>query len=157
MKKEYYKQFVIPFTGLKQGLHEFDFKIETPFFEDYEVHQKVNGADVHLSLLLEKKSTMLILNFRFEGTLRTECDRCMENMNVPVSFSEKLIVKTVGEDFSDTTEEIVTLKNSDCEIDITHYIYEYLNLQLPQRNIHDKEQDCNPEMLKYIINNIEEE
>ena len=66
MKK--HKEFVIPFSGLKQGKHEFDFEIDNTFFESFE-YNEFNGAAINLLVLLNKSSTMLELEMTANGTV----------------------------------------------------------------------------------------
>ena len=63
--------YTIPFAGLKMGHHLFDFEIDNAFFEelDYSLIQK---GDVHVSIDLEKKETMLIVLFDLKGAVESE-------------------------------------------------------------------------------------
>ena len=51
-------EFTIPFVGLKEGLHHFEFDIDKTFFEafDFEDFNDINGK---IALELTKKSTLL--------------------------------------------------------------------------------------------------
>ena len=51
------KEFNIPFSGLKQGKHEFDNKIENKFFESFG-YDEFNEAQIDLHVVLNKMSTM---------------------------------------------------------------------------------------------------
>ncbi len=52
------KEFNIPFSGLKQGKHEFDYKIENKFFESFG-YNEFNDANIGLHVVLNRMSTML--------------------------------------------------------------------------------------------------
>lgn len=56
MKK--FKQYDIPFVGLKQGKHSFQFDIDAKFFELFE-YEGFEDAHISVQLVLEKKSTLI--------------------------------------------------------------------------------------------------
>ncbi len=67
------KDFLIPFVGLKQGKHQFEYQIDKTFFEAYNFDE-YNDVAVKVDLVLDKKSTMLELAFKHKGTINVPCD-----------------------------------------------------------------------------------
>ena len=53
-----FKEFTIPFVGLKDGKHEFYFKIDNTFFNHFEFTD-FNDASLEGKLVLNKKPTFL--------------------------------------------------------------------------------------------------
>ena len=51
------REFDIPFSGLKQGKHEFSFNVEGSFFEAFD-YNEFNNAAVTTNVALTKSSTM---------------------------------------------------------------------------------------------------
>ena len=51
---EQFSEFLIPFIGLKDGIHRFDFKIDNTFFEGFDFLDFQN-AQVQVDLVFEKK------------------------------------------------------------------------------------------------------
>ena len=149
-------QFVIPFKGLKTGKYDFVFDIDDKFFEVFE-ESEVKKGKVHVEVELDKKETMLELFFSLSGTVIIPCDRCLDDLELPVEHETELFVK-FGDQTEEQTEEILVLLHSEFELDITQYIYEFVHLSLPYKRVHpDKKgkSTCNKEMLKkleeYII------
>ena len=66
---EQFSEFFIPFAGLKEGVHQFDFKLNNKFFEkfDFVDFQK---AQIQVNLALEKKITLLKFNLKKELILK---------------------------------------------------------------------------------------
>jgi uncharacterized metal-binding protein YceD (DUF177 family) len=151
------KQFIIPFIGLKIGKHDFEFEIETSFFESIE-HSMIQKGNLSVSLTLEKKETMLIAFFEAEGTIETICDRCDTSMDLDIYGSYRLIYKFGLEEEEDET--LVVLHPDSYQIDVTMPIYELVASQIPLRVKHD-EGECDEEMWaliqKHTINANEEE
>lgn len=131
----YLKQFVIPFSGLPEGEHWFDFKIETSFFECFE-SSDILEANVDLKLQFIKRSTMLELTFNFVGTMQVDCDRCLTPVEIPVESSEKIYIKFSDEEYDDS-EEILTIPHGESEVDIGSLVYEMLFVAMPMKRVHE--------------------
>ena len=56
-------EFLIPFIGLKLGKHHFEFQINKKFFENFDYHE-FEDCDIKIAIVLEKKSTLLELDFK---------------------------------------------------------------------------------------------
>lgn len=146
------KEFLIPFSGLKEGFHEYDFKITDEFFESFEYAEVEKGnLDVHV--VLERQPRMLIFDFTIHGTVTIPCDRCLEDYMQELHGEERLIVK-LGSEYDEESDEIIVIPDSEHRIDISHLVYEYLVLLLPYKRIHGEDKEgkslCNPEILKLI-------
>lgn len=143
-------EFIIPFVGLKNGKHLFEFEIGNTFFESME-YSIIHQGNVKVSLELDKKETMMIALFHAEGTINTLCDRCNTPMDLEIDGSYKLIYKFGLEDEED--EMLVVLHPDSYQIDVTIPIYELITTQLPLRVLHD-EGECDEEMWLSIQQHI---
>ena len=132
MKK--HKEFVIPFSGLKQGKHEFDFKIDNTFFESFE-YNEFNGAAIDLHVLLNRSSTMLELEMTANGTVNVYCDVTNEPYDQPIESNLDLVVK-FGDEFNDDNDEILILPHGEFQVNISQYVYEMLVLAVPLKKVH---------------------
>src|SRR5690554_3248040 len=134
------EEFIIPFFGLKEGKHEFNFSIDQTFFEAFE-NSLLDDAEIEVKLKLEKTSSMLILDFKTKGETRVPCDRCGDDFNLTIKSKERIFVK-FGEETFDQTDDIIVLSPGSHEIDISHPLYELLVLGLPNKRTHKKKSDC---------------
>lgn len=128
------KEFLIPFVGLKLGKHHFEYQINKKFFEDFDYNEFQN-SDIKVTLVLDKKSNMLELDFKHKGTVNVPCDLTSEDFDLPVKGKMKLIVR-FGEEFNDDNEELLILPHGEFEINVAQYIYEMIALSIPQKRIH---------------------
>ena len=146
------RDFVIPFVGLKLGVHDFEYSITDAFFEDIE-YSLIRKGEVNVKLTLEKKETMMLADFSVSGRVNTNCDRCNDPLDAVVEGDYRLIYK-FGEDPSDD-ESLVTIFPEEYEIDVTAPILEFITVSLPARVLHE-EGACNEEMIgildEYVIN-----
>ncbi len=133
------KDFVINFGNLVEGEYEFEYNIDDSFFQNFE-HSPVSRGDVDVLVVLERKENMLLLDFTMEGELTLECDRCLEDLELELESFNELIVK-----FGDVKEEqeladdVLILPSKENELDLSRFIYEYITLLIPMRNVHEDE------------------
>ena len=134
------REYEIPYVGLKEGHHVYDFKVNDTFFSLFDYSELESGAvDVHLDL--EKKANMMVLNFEIKGVVEVLCDRCSDAMDYEVEGHHRLIIK-FGETAYEQTEEIISLPNSEYKLKTAPYILEFIQLLIPQRVLHE-EGECN--------------
>nr|WP_294899260.1 DUF177 domain-containing protein [uncultured Pedobacter sp.] len=146
------KQYSIPFTGLKIGQHQFDFEVDKLFFDEFE-YSLVKDGLLSVSLLLEKRETLMVLNFHIKGTVQLSCDKCLSAFPQEIETEDRLIAKfTESDDLADSEEVIIITKN-ESEVDVSSFIYEMINLAAPYISICEDPGNtlsCDLEMLKKI-------
>lgn len=143
------KQFSIPFTGLKLGIHQFDYEIDKSFFDAFEYSLVKNGA-LKIKVELDKQETMLLLNFHIFGTIQLNCDKCLTEFAQPIEIKERQIIKFAEDDLESDDLEIIVLNKRESEIDVSELIYEYINVAVPYINNCEQAgqgQSCDPEMI----------
>ncbi|WP_297334314.1 DUF177 domain-containing protein [Flavobacterium sp.] len=128
------KEFLIPFSGLKQGKHQFEFDINKTFFDAFDFDE-YNNVNVKVNMVLEKQSTMLELHFKHKGTVNVPCDLSNENFDLPIKGKMDIVVK-FGEEFNDENDEILILPHGEYQVDISQYVYEMIVLSVPSKRVH---------------------
>ena len=126
--------FLIPFIGLKLGKHQFEYQINKAFFESFD-YDEFESADIKVSVVFDKKSTMLELNFKHKGTIHVPCDLTNEMFDFPIKGKLKVIVQ-FGEEYNDDNDELLILPHGEHEINISQIIYEMIALSIPFRKVH---------------------
>jgi len=151
------KQYIIKFAGLPVGTHEFEFKINGTFFEQFN-DSEISEADIDVTVVLLKQNNLMQMQFEINGTVNLACDRCLINYDFPVHASEKLVIK-YGEE-EESTDEILAVNENSGQADISHYLFEYITLALPSRRVPceiDEEFDCDYETLSKLNDSSTEE
>lgn len=139
--------FRIPFVGLKPGQHDFQMEVDSLFFESFPSSEtdQINGlAEVTIDKLGSKMDCIV----RFKGEAMLPCDRCLGDVEIPLSFHERLVVQ-LGE-ATNTEEEIWTLGPECHELDLSQPIFEWMLLHLPSRRLHASIDQCDPAMTAYL-------
>tara|TARA_R110002050_G_scaffold244268_1_gene380904 strand:+ start:62023 stop:62544 length:522 start_codon:yes stop_codon:yes gene_type:complete len=152
--EEYLKQFVVQFSGLKLGVHKYEFEVVDLFFEQFNI-EDVTGGQFHIDLSLEKRDNMMELIFKFNGSLSTSCDRCLDPLQIHLEGERELLVK-FGETTSTENDELLVLGYEAYQLDVAPYIYEFIALNFPLRKVHN-EDECNQEVINRLYPDVEEQ
>jgi uncharacterized metal-binding protein YceD (DUF177 family) len=127
-------EYLIPFIGLKLGKHQFEFKINKKFFDHFSFDE-FESSDITAEVVLEKKSTMLEINFKHKGTVNVPCDTTGEQFDLPIKGKIKLVVQ-FGDEFNNDNDELLILPHGEHQIDLSQYIYEMIVLSVPHKRVH---------------------
>ncbi len=144
------KEYTIPFVGLKQGLHRFEYQIDNTFFEHFE-YDEFNSSVVNVDLEFTKKSTLLELHFKTTGTINVNCDLTNEPFDLPIENELFLVVK-FGDEYSEENEELLIIPHGEYEVNVQQYIYESSVLAVPSKRVHPGVEDgsLQSDMLKKL-------
>ena len=147
-------KYNVEFKGLNEGLHDFEFEVDSKFFEHFEGSLVENGK-VAIKVVLEKRSLFMKLHFKIKGWIELTCDRCLEDYQQPIKHETEMFVK-FGENKIDEGENIVWITPDEHQINLAQIIYEFVTLSIPLRHVHPKNSDgqrgCNREMLERLKN-----
>ena len=127
-------EYLIPFIGLKIGKHQFEFNIGKKFFDEFSFDE-FESCGIIANVVLEKKATMLEINFKHKGTVNVPCDLTGEQFDLPVKGKIELVVQ-FGEEFNNDNDELLILPHGEYQIDLAQYIYEMIALSIPQKRVH---------------------
>lgn len=127
------KTYSISFIGLKNGEHTFEYQVDSEFFKNYD-YDDFNSIQANISVLLNKKTTLLEINLRAEGVANVPCDVTNEDFDLPIENEFNLIVK-FGEEFNNDHDEILIVPFNEYEINLTQYIYELVALAIPVKRV----------------------
>ena len=125
------EEFIIPLNGLKPGK-------KTDLFRDFG-NTDILDADLTAEVSVEKSGSYIGIDCDMEGTLTVPCDRCLEDLTLPVSSEIRLSVKFGPEPVSDdevvvTDErEVIYLPEDSAELDMSQVIYDYASFCSAQR------------------------
>jgi len=148
----YLSQYTISFSGLKEGIHLFDFSADNRFFDKFE-ESEIRKGNIDIQVKLEKRSTYLRLAFELKGEVELICDRCLENYLQAIESSNQMLVK-FSETETDDGDEVIYIHPGSHQVEIGRLIYEFIVLSIPIRHIHPDDQDgkslCDLDMLQKL-------
>jgi uncharacterized metal-binding protein YceD (DUF177 family) len=154
------REFEIAFVGLKEGLHEFNFKIDRSFFENLAA-SPILDCDISVLLKFDKKTTFFLLDFQISGIVKLNCNRCNAQLDYPIDGDYPLVVKLgeVHEPDAKVDEDVIFISRSETHLNVEQLLYEFIVLTVPAyvvecSNIPGK--SCDPEVLK-ILNDLNQQ
>ncbi len=127
-------EYTIPFVGLKNGKHSFDYTIDNAFF-DMQAYYDFSKVQIAVHLEMTKKEQLLELDFHAKGIVEVPCDLSMELFDLDVDVNYQQIVK-FGSTTETTDDDIIILPHGTHEVDVAQSIYELIVLTIPQKKIH---------------------
>ena len=130
------KQFNIPFVGLKEGTHLFEYDIDNTFFELYN-YDEFEKSSINVTLEFVKKSTFFELTFTASGTVNVPCDVSGEYFDLEITATLPLVVK-FGPEYNNENEEILILPHELYQFSVAQFIYEMIVLGIPNKRVHPK-------------------
>ncbi len=145
-------EYIIPVKGLDIGVHRFRINIGNSFFESMDFAD-IKKGDLTLNLSVEKESNLMVFNFKLSGTVNVQCDRCLDYFDQNIAGNFKLIFKN-SDHYEEITDEVINIPSEESRIDISRYLFEFINLMIPIKKVHANDEfgnsTCNPEMLEKL-------
>jgi uncharacterized metal-binding protein YceD (DUF177 family) len=141
----------IAVNGLPAGIQTYSFELGDVFFADFE-NSEIQHGQLQAGVSVEKKNNFLQLSVHIDGSVTTPCDRCLDDLSLPVRFQAAPTVEfTDGSSDESLTRDDDTLWVTDGsnELDMAPYLYDSIILSLPLRRVHP-EGTCNREMAERL-------
>jgi len=152
------EEFLLRIGGLANGTHCVSIKCDKAFFDIAQIDGVENG-DLDLQVKMEIHDKNVQIEFKFNGYVTSTCDRCLDDVDVPLDFAELLVVKMVeNPDAFEQNEDdnLWYIKEKEPMIDVFHFVYESIVLALPMRIVHPDDENgnstCNPDILAKLKN-----
>ena len=157
MDKSFEKKYSLILNRLQNGLNHESFMLDGSFFSHFE-HAPIQDCSLTIELDIFKSDDRLEVTFHISGAVVASCDRCAEDMNLPVSSEEKIIYAFSEKMKEAGDTEMMYLNPLSAELVLVQECYDFSCIAVPFRKVHEEVgETCNPEVMKYIIKDSEEE
>ena len=145
-------KFIIPLNGLTVGENVFSWQTGKEFFDSFE-NSEILDAHLDTDVRVEKSGRYIGVDCDVRGTVTVECDRCLDELDMPVDVEIRLSVKYGSEESSEEPQpgerEVIFVPETDAELDLGQIVYDYVCLSLPMQRVHE-DGECNPSAMKYF-------
>ncbi len=138
-----FSAYKLPLKTLGPGRHEFDYKLDKQFFADME-NNDVRNADLNVHLTVELVHDVYDLHFTISGEITLLCDRCLDDLIVPIETGYHIMVK-YGDDYNDDSDELLVIPMGDNYLNVSYMIYDTVVLAIPIKHVHPLGK-CNRQM-----------
>ena len=128
------EQYKIDLKGLTESMTVVEYDLDDDFFAALDGSQLEHGA-LHVSVSIRKMTGFFDLQFHQEGTVTVTCDRCLDDMEQPITADNSLTVR-LGDTYDDDGDDTVTIEEREGILDLSWFIYEFIMLAIPIKHIH---------------------
>ena len=136
------------------GTHAIECHLDESFFNIDELSE-VRRADVDVTLEVTRKSENTYhLEINCNGTVTIPCDRCLDDLDLPVDVDYRLNVEQMGTELDDTGDELLIVPSDWRELDTAPIVRDTVLLAIPMTHCHESEDDCNPDMLDALDSHL---
>ncbi len=129
---------------MKVDTYTYEFQLDNLFFANIDAPEIQKGK-VNVVLNVKKAAGIFELNFQTNGTVMVQCDRCLDEMELPVSSLDVLFVK-FGDSFAEEGENLVVVPIEEGNINVAWFMYEFIALNIPLKHVHAPGK-CNKAMI----------
>jgi len=128
----------------------YEYVLDEAYFKKID-SPEVQKGNLVAKITVQKKTASFELNFSLDGIVLVPCNRCLDDMQQPITYKEKLQVK-FGETFSEE-DEIVIVPESEGKINVAWFLYEFIVLNIPIKHVHAPG-ECNKTMVTKLKKHI---
>lgn len=126
--------FKLPLKSLAKGSHEFDYPLDKQFFADME-NNDIRDARLAVKLTVDYNGDVYDLNFDIKGDITLLCDRCLDDLVMPIDTTYHIMVK-YGDDYNDSADDLLEIPESDNYLNVAYMIYDTVVLAIPIKHVH---------------------
>lgn len=135
--------YKIDLKGMRDDLAAYEYILDSDYFT-YIGEQELQEGKVVVELTVKRGLDVFELDFQISGVVSVPCDRCLENMDLPISSNERLIVK-FGRTYSEEADNLIIIPEEEGVINVAWLMYEFIVLAVPMRHVHAPG-ECNKDM-----------
>ena len=125
--------YKVNLKGMPSDTVSYQWHVDDDFFSAVQ-GPEIQYGTLDVALRVKRTSGAYELTFRLDGTVKVQCDRCLELMDQPIQARSELRVR-FGYEFSDNGD-IVTIPYEDGTFNVAWNLYEMIALEIPLRHVH---------------------
>lgn len=129
-----FSEYKVPLKSMPVGEKDYSFRLDKRFFENMECGD-VRDADLEAALRVAHRNGVYELDFRLTGEVTVACDRCLDDLRLPIDSSYRIIVK-YGDGFRQDSDELLEIPESDDSVNVAYMIYDTAMLAIPIKHVH---------------------
>ena len=143
-------EYRIVISRVTQSGIKLDYELDTAFFAAAP-EGSVREADIDVHLDLYKVKEGIRTKVQLYGSIGTNCDRCLQEIDYPLNCTESLLYTTSQKLVDENPTTAILLEEEQTEIDFSQDLYDLSLLQLPHKRVcEDVNQQCDQDALEAI-------
>lgn len=129
-----FTEYKLPLKSMPDGIQTFEYHPTKQFFVNME-NQEVRDADILVKLTVDHRNGVYDMTFNISGELTVACDRCLDDLILPVETDYHIIVK-YGPDYDDANDDFLQIPESDNYLNVAYIIHDTVTLSIPIKHVH---------------------
>ena len=129
-----FDKYKIDLKGMQADLVTYEFVLDNLYFSHIDAPEIQKGK-VNVALTVKRTARAFELNFQTDGVVWVPCDRCLDEMELSVSSTDKLMVK-FGQAYAEEGDNLIIIPEEEGEINVAWFIYEFVVLTIPMKHVH---------------------
>lgn len=126
--------FELPIRSWPMGMYNEEYEINDSFFNQFESGLVTNGT-FKVNCEIEKLIDSLIVKIDYLGFSKTQCDRCLAEIDLPMNGSNSYLIN-----YSDAPRdegEVIYINRDKASWNVAPLIWDSINLGFPYVRIYD--------------------
>ena len=113
---------------------------------------EILGGEVRIGIKVKAAAAdSFAISIKAEGQVVVPCDRCLEDVTIPISTEARMALRYGEEDEEGNgSADVTVIPFTATTYDLGWDIYEFIALALPLQRVHP-DGECNEEITQYII------
>lgn len=129
-----FDKYKIDLKGMQTDSAKYEFVLDNLYFAHID-GPEVQKGKVNVTLNVKRTSRAFELSFQTDGMVWVPCDRCLDDMELPISSSDKLMVK-FGHEYAEEGENLIVIPEEEGESNVAWFMYEFIALSIPMKHVH---------------------
>ena len=129
-----FDKYAIDLKGMQSDSADYEFLLDEGYFAAIDGPEVQKGSVV-VQLSVRKTAAAFELLFQTDGMVWVTCDRCLDDMELPVSSTDKLVVK-LGLEYAEEDGNVVVIPEHEGIINVAWFMYEFIALAIPMKHVH---------------------
>ncbi len=145
-----FELYNVVLKDINNEIRVIEYELDDAYFKKID-SPEVQKGNVKAKVSVQRKLSTFELQFLLDGFIIIPCDRCLDDMEQPIHYKEKLQVK-FGDKFAEE-DDIVIVPDSEGAINIAWFLYEFIVLNIPMKHVHAAG-ECNKTMVVKLRKHI---
>ena len=129
-----FDKYKIDLKGMQADTVKYEFLLDNLYFAHID-SPEIQKGKINVVLNVKRTSRAFELSFETEGVVWVPCDRCLDELELSINSSDKLMVK-FGREFAEEGENLIVIPEDEGEINVAWFMYEFIELSLPMKHVH---------------------
>lgn len=129
-----FSEFKLQLKSMPEGVERFDYHLDKTFFMNME-NADVREADLDVKLTVVNRGGIYNLDFAITGSVTLLCDRCLDDLVLPIDAPYHIAVK-YGDCYNDESDELLEIPESDNFLNVAYMVYDTVALAIPIKHVH---------------------